>query len=87
MGDMVGGLPVLATNVGGIPDFITDKETGLLVLPDDSEEAARKIIILIRDEAVRERLVSNASKLVIEKYNWSGIVLRLKDEVFSFLKD
>ncbi|HEY9584339.1 MAG TPA: glycosyltransferase family 4 protein [Candidatus Paceibacterota bacterium] len=84
---MAAGLPVLATNVGGIPDFITDKETGLLVLPDDSEEAARKIIILIRDEAVRERLVSNASKLVIEKYNWSGIVLRLKDEVFSFLKD
>ncbi len=80
---MASGLPVVTTAVGGITDFIIDKETGLFAERDNSEDVARKILILLRDETTRQNIIENAKKLVVEKYDWTGIVARLKSEVFS----
>ncbi|OGF69754.1 hypothetical protein A3H65_03955 [Candidatus Giovannonibacteria bacterium RIFCSPLOWO2_02_FULL_45_14] len=70
---MAAGLPIIATSVGGIRDFLIDRETGLEIKVDDPEDLAKKIELLFTDKALRERLVKNGLKLVEEKYQWSKI--------------
>lgn len=48
-------LPVVATAVGGIPELVSDGQTGFLVNPRNIEDMAEKITILLRDEILRER--------------------------------
>ncbi len=43
------GLPVIAGNVGGQNDFLTDGETGFLVAPGNPQELANKITLLMQD--------------------------------------
>ena len=70
---MAAGLPVIATRVGGIPDFIVDGETGLFC-SEKPEDVAEKITILIKDHDLRERIAAGGRKLVLEKYDWKTIV-------------
>jgi glycosyltransferase involved in cell wall biosynthesis len=53
-------IPIVASRVGGIPDVIEDGETGLLVRPGDSRDLAEKIVHMISDKALRERLTEEA---------------------------
>jgi alpha-maltose-1-phosphate synthase len=53
---MACGLPVVATAVGGIPDVVTDGESGRLVPPEDAEALAAALVELGRDEALRDKL-------------------------------
>lgn len=46
------GLPVVATNLAGIPDLVRDGETGFLVSPADSRELASKINRIMEDEGL-----------------------------------
>lgn len=50
---MAAGLPVVATRVGGIPEIVTDGETGLLVGPRDPDALAGAILALAGDPARR----------------------------------
>ena len=50
------GLPVVATNVGGIPDLLRDRETGLLVRDGDHAAMAEAVIDLLEDPELAERL-------------------------------
>jgi glycosyltransferase involved in cell wall biosynthesis len=49
------GLPVVASNVGGVSDCMVDDETGYLVDPEDSEGYAAKCIKLLESERLRTR--------------------------------
>ncbi|MBX4189045.1 glycosyltransferase family 4 protein [Candidatus Parcubacteria bacterium] len=82
---MAAGLPVIATNVGGIPDFIKDGETGLFVNVHDPKDIAEKVKRLIDDEALRQKLIENAKALVKEKYDWNLIAEDMKNRVFRVL--
>lgn len=53
---MAAALPVVAADVGGVRDFLTDNETGLLYPGDSAEELAERLLRLLRDEALRKRL-------------------------------
>lgn len=53
---MAMGLPVVATNVGGIPEVVDNGRTGILVPPQDSEALAQAVIALLRDEKRRQRM-------------------------------
>lgn len=53
---MAYGCPIVSTNVGGIPELITDGVNGLLCPPEDPGCLAAKITLLIGDPALRERL-------------------------------
>ena len=66
---MACSVPIVASNVGGIPDVIKDGENGLLVPPSDSEALADKIIYLLENEDVREKMGKNGRKKV-EDYSW-----------------
>ena len=53
---MAAGLPVIASAVGAIPDFVRDGEDGFLVAPRDRRALAERIVGLLDDEALRRRM-------------------------------
>ena len=53
---MAVGKAVVATRVGGIPEFVSDGENGILVEPDDPQALAEALCKVAGDPALRERL-------------------------------
>ena len=68
---MAEGKPVIATNVGGIPEAVVDKVTGLLVPPRNVRELALAINSLLEDSNLAERLGLNAKNRIKEKFTFS----------------
>lgn len=75
---MAAGLPVIATNVGGIPDFLTDKVTGLFCKARDPKDIAERVKELLEQNELRVSIIQNAKNMVEEKYDWNAIVSRMK---------
>ncbi len=67
---MAVGLPVVATDVGGIPDLIGDGEAGVLVPPRDPSAIAASLVMLARDPALRASLGTAAAGL--HRRNWTA---------------
>lgn len=91
---MAAGVPVIATPVGGIPDFLFDPDqnpdhepTGLFANINDPASIARQVERLVADSALRTRLFINGRTLVAEKYDWSLIARAMKERVFDKLFD
>ena len=65
-------VPVVAGRVGGIPEYITDGENGLLVSPSDKQNLAAALVRLYEDGALRSRLIENgrrtAERFSISRY-------------------
>ena len=68
---MAAGLPIIGTPVGGIPDFLKDRETGLFCKVADSKDLAEKIKTLLTDKELKEKIIGNAKSLVAKKYDWN----------------
>jgi glycosyltransferase involved in cell wall biosynthesis len=66
------GLPVVATNVGGIPDLLTDGKTSLLVPDDDDKAMAEAVLRLLHDPNLAGRLSANGRKLA-ERSSWEQV--------------
>ncbi len=75
---MASGVAIIGTPVGGIPDFLKNGETGLFCEPRNPQDIADKIIEIIQNQDLREKLIKNARKLVEEKYNWDTIAQEFK---------
>jgi len=63
---MAKGLPIIATNVGGIPDIIKDTENGILISPKSPADIARAVEFLVRNDDVRGRIINNSYNFVRE---------------------
>ena len=70
---MAAGIPVIATNVGGISDFLYDMETGLVCNVDDPESISDNIKKLKSNFNLKNDIIYKAKKLVKEKYGWKKI--------------
>ncbi len=77
---MAAGLPVVATPVGGIPDFLIDGKTGWFARPNDPKDLAGKIAEILEpknQEKIAE-VVAEAKNLVNNTYRWSNLANRFK---------
>ena len=70
---MACGLPVIGSDVGGIVDIIKNNQTGILVPEKASINIAGEIIELIEKDYIKNNLISNGFKMVIEKFSWRKI--------------
>jgi spore coat protein SA len=73
------GLPLIATRMGGIPEVVQDGFNGLLLQqPDDPAELAAKIISLLGDSPLRQRLGRQGRDWVLATFSWEHIARTLE---------
>jgi len=82
---MAARIPVIATPVGGIVDFLKDKETGLFCEVNSPEDIARKVEIYLHDQNLKNEIIDNAFNMVIRDYDWNLVAHKMKTEVFGIL--
>jgi glycosyltransferase involved in cell wall biosynthesis len=64
------GRPVIASNVGGVPEVVLDGATGILVPPKDPHQLAEAIISLAQDAGRREEMGKAGHEFVKQRYSW-----------------
>lgn len=75
---MASNVPVVGSNIGGITDIIIDNETGLLTKPEDPKDISEKIVTLLSDKKLRQRLSEKGLKTVNERFSWNLIAEQFK---------
>lgn len=73
---MACGKPVIASNIGGIPEIVQNYKTGLLINPGDACELADAIRSLVEDEAFRLQMGKNAFDFVQKHFTWRRVAHR-----------
>lgn len=73
------GVPVIATNVGGIPEVIRDNQTGILVPSGDTHSLAQAITHLLEDEQKRLAMAQAARIWIRDKFKAQDMVNEISD--------
>jgi|GEM_PF-38769 len=89
---MAAGLPVIATQEGGLSDFLFDEKknpekpiTGWAVEVDSPEDIAHKVLDVMSQREKTAAVVRTARAMVVEKYDWELIAREMREKVFSKL--
>ena len=89
---MAAGLPVIATQEGGIADFLFDEHrnpdqetTGWAVDANNPEQIAAAVEDIMTRPNKVEAVTARAKALALEKYDWDLIARNMKDNVFGDL--
>ncbi len=80
---MAAGVPIIATPVGGIPDFLSDGETGLFCEVRNPKSIAQKVEKYLKDVESRAYIISKAKALVKERYQWKAIAPNMKKALLN----
>ncbi|HQR31446.1 MAG TPA: glycosyltransferase family 4 protein [Blastocatellia bacterium] len=70
---MACGLPIVSTNVGGLPYLLDDGENALLVPPNDAEAMAAAVRRVLTEPGLAERLSRNARRKA-ESFDWANVL-------------
>ncbi len=62
-------VPVVSTNISGIPELVEDQVNGLLIPPGDDTALANAMAQLLNEPALRERLGQNGRQSVVKKFD------------------
>jgi phosphatidylinositol alpha-1,6-mannosyltransferase len=73
--------PVIGGNSGGVADAIVDGETGFLVDPENPKEIAEKLILLLSDSELAEKLGRQGRARIEKEYTWDIVANRICDAV------
>ena len=64
--------PIIATNVGGNKELLGNNNVGVLITPGDSKNLLKKIVELVNDKNLLEK-ISIAAYAEVQKYDWSNV--------------
>ena len=65
--------PIIASNVGGIPEMIYDGKTGFLVDEENADQWIEKISFILKNKNTAKEMGKAAKELIIEKFNWDTL--------------
>ncbi len=87
---MASKLPVIATQAGGIKEFLFDKkhnpektETGWVVEKDKPEQIAEAVKDILANPEKVARITKDARAMVLRKFNWDMVAKDMKEKVFD----
>ena len=78
------GVPVVSTNVGGVPYIVEDERTALLVPPDDADRMANAILRILGDAQLHQRL-AQAGAQEVRRYTWNQVAPVLRSAYLAAL--
>jgi 1,4-alpha-glucan branching enzyme len=81
---MACGKPIVASNVGGLREILKDGVNGFLVEPGNSDELARAIITLLKNDELREK-IGSLNRAEVVKYSWDRIVDQIEKLYYEVL--
>lgn len=67
------GIPIIASNIGGLSYIIQNRKTGLFFPPGNHRILAKKIVELFINKKLRNKLTKNAEKMIKENYSWENV--------------
>ncbi|QCU89548.1 glycosyltransferase family 4 protein [Thiomicrorhabdus sediminis] len=79
------GVPVVATDVGGMPELIKDRENGLLVKPENSNELYLAVEELLDNRKLYEA-IKKKSLATSKKYDWAYIA-KETDKIYKMISE
>ena len=82
---MATGLPVLATDHGGIPEAIENGVSGILVPERDDEALSHALLEVVQDQQLLARLARNGANAVAEKFDQQNQIRRLEEIYLGML--
>jgi glycosyltransferase involved in cell wall biosynthesis len=83
---MAMGIPALGSNYGGIPDVIQHGITGFIFQNNDVIDLVQKIELLIKNNPLKEQIVKNASKCVMDQFDISVTIKNYETFFLGLLK-
>jgi glycosyltransferase involved in cell wall biosynthesis len=82
---MTARLPIVATRVGAIPDFVEAGKNGFLVEPGDIPGMANALLQLLQNPALSRSYGEHSFKLTRERYSWEAVGKKFKDNILPTL--
>ena len=73
------GLPIVASKIGGIPEYVYDERTGLLFEPGNAKDLSEKILRLIHDARLRQQMHTAARQWVTDHFSTPARLPQLLD--------
>ena len=80
-------VPVIGTDVGGIPELIKNNETGIIVPPENPSKLAQAINELLSDKEKAEKLAVNGNAFVKNNMTWNVVLPKYIQFYEDLLKD
>ena len=80
------GLPVIATKVGGIPEFLVNNENGFVIDPGDSTQLTQRLLTLLQDPKLAKKMGDHGRRLIEEKLDWRIITGQVIDLYHKLLE-
>jgi glycosyltransferase involved in cell wall biosynthesis len=80
---MISGLVVVAARTGGTPEILVDGVNGLLFMPNDPEDVAKKIAHLVDDPESRNQMGQAGRQTILERFTMT----KMMDEIESYLQE
>lgn len=79
-------LPVIATAVGGVGELVIDGETGLLIAPGDINALAEKMVVINRENQLRQKLALSGYEHVVRNFNVVNQVKKIEAIYYDLLR-
>jgi len=70
-------LPVIVSNVGGLPEVVDNRKTGIVIPSENSHAVAEALELLMNNPSMRVKMGEAGRKKILSEYNWSDNVSKL----------
>lgn len=73
------GLPIVSSNVGGVPKLVKNEENGFLFQPGDINGFARSICLILENDELRNKMIDCSAKIIKEKYSQNRHIEKIEE--------
>ena len=73
-----GNIPIVTTDVGGVRDVVIDGETAFVIEKNNVEQFAEKLLLLIEDNSLRDKMSKSGWDFVSKKFHYTTLVKNME---------